>query len=116
MGIRTESVCGPPVTVHADLPCGYLAFERGTGHRSTDEPLHGRMSATSVLPATFIASLAQMMGRPPLALDELPLRLGSALLSLLALPYKMANVKTLARWEVIAREAFGSLEPLPTAG
>lgn len=74
IGIRTESASGPPVTLHADLPGGHLAFEGWTGHRSTDDPLHGSMSATSTSPATFIASLAQMMGRPPIALDELPIR------------------------------------------
>jgi len=60
IGIRTESASGPPVTVHADLPGGHLAFEGWTGHRSTDDPLHGSMSATSTSPATFIASV-----RPP---------------------------------------------------
>ena len=74
IGIRTGSASGPPVSVHADLPGGHLAFEGWTGHRSTDDPLRGRMSATSTSPATFIGSLAQMMGRPPLRLEELPLK------------------------------------------
>lgn len=70
VGIHTGAVSGPPLTVQADLPGGRLTFEGWAGQRSNADPLRGHMSVTTKSPATMAASLAQMMGRPPLRLDE----------------------------------------------
>ncbi|WP_425065530.1 AsmA family protein [Reyranella sp.] len=60
----------PPLVVRADLPGGRLTFEGWTGQRSGTDPLRGRMTVATSSPAKLISSLAQMMGRPPVHLDE----------------------------------------------
>ena len=70
--IQTGATSGPPVTAEVDLPGGHLAFAGSIGHRTSDDPLHGRMSATTTSPSVFTASLARLMGRPPLQIDDAP--------------------------------------------
>lgn len=72
--IRTATSSRPPLWVQTDLPGGRVTFEGSTGQRSTADPLRGRVAMATAQPAAFAASLAQMMGRPPLRLDDALLR------------------------------------------
>ncbi len=74
LGLDTAGAAGPPVDFAVGLPGGRMTFKGRPGRRTDDDPLRGHFAVEAAFLPEFVESVALVLGRAPIRVNEAVLR------------------------------------------